>query len=1166
MRCSSCGSEVADASRFCSVCGHDLLVRSHDERRVATVLFADLVGFTSLSEHRDPEEVKGLIDRCFERLATDIEAFGGRVDKFIGDAVLALFGAPVAHEDDAERAVRAALRMQHTVEAEVAAIGTEVRLRIGINTGEVLVGALRAGGDYTAMGDVVNAAQRLQTIAEPGTVVVGEATHAATAEVIAYEALGLRQARGREEPLAAWRAVEAMLPPGYRPHKARAPLVGRDVELGLLEHAVDEAVAAQRVHALLLLGEAGVGKSRLAEEVAQDATGRVGARVLEGRCVPYGEANVWWPIAEALRQACSLTTDDPLSVAVDEVRATVAHALGAEPGGAEVVRVASGLVHLLGYAEPSRDVDPTRARDEAARSLVTFIEALCRQHPVVLILSDLHWADDVVLELVGHLLDRVGRERLVLLGTAREGLTDRWQPPLGRCNSLVMHLDPLDVESSGRLLDALAESAVPAALRAELLDHGGGNPFFLEELVALVGEAGTAPREVHLSLPDTLRGLVAARLDHLSPAEARVLEDAAVWGRRGPVQALVQMGQEVHRLTDVPSLLDSLVDKDLFLLDGTQWAFRSDAIRDVAYQRLTKADRARRHHGIAAHLAELGGPMDEATDQTVSVVANHMATAAELIADLHGVRGLPDDLRGDARCWLGHAALRQARAQRWGRAHELHERAVHLSGERTAEQVPFLLGSARALGELRRLDEAFAGVDEALRAAGDDRAASSSVLLVRGDLEQKDGRLADALTSLEEALAGFEEAGDRKGIADTRRALGMTHLFTFDLPAADASIMVALEAYRELGDRAGEAWALQNLAWISFMAGRTDEAESRIGRSAAMFTQVGDLGGIGWAFGLLAYVRYHQGRYAEADLIAQNVLSESRERGDDWAVGMMRMLLASVRLWSGRTAEAALAAQEAVEHFEAVDDTLTSGQALQLLGRALAASGRPHDGVELLQRDGSATSPNIVNGVDVALLGVAVHLGDPDLALEVAPVVSIQGADPAVLGQSDQVVAVALALVQSGRAAEALPILASVHAGRTDQSTYALAVDALAHAALGDAPAARAAAAVVLEGAATYLDRITARLALAGIAAGDETDAISAVADLLDEADATTDTVMQAVVRVAGGTVLDAAGAPGDELLAEGERQLTSLRVPATGWLAAVVDAIDTTLADSTAP
>ena len=326
--CPSCGNEVALDARFCPSCGQPQRHLS-DERRVVTVLFADLVGFTGLAESRDPEEVKNLVDSCFQRLAADIGAFGGRVDKILGDAVVAMFGAPVAHEDDADRAVRAGLQMLDTLSAWSAVSDvSELEMRIGINTGEVLVGSLRADGDYTAMGDVVNIASRLQGIAAPGQVVVGQGTFLATRKAVRYSPLGEVEAKGRGEPVRAWVAEQAVLPPGARPSRGRSPLVGRERELALLGQAVDAAVNRERAHLLLVIAEVGMGKTRLAGEVAARAERTHDAVVFEGRCVPYGEANVWWPVAEAVRHGFGISQTDPVGAARDKTNGAVSLVLG----------------------------------------------------------------------------------------------------------------------------------------------------------------------------------------------------------------------------------------------------------------------------------------------------------------------------------------------------------------------------------------------------------------------------------------------------------------------------------------------------------------------------------------------------------------------------------------------------------------------------------------------------------------------------------------------------------------------------------------------------------------------------------------------------------------------------------------------------------------------
>ncbi|MBK5223809.1 MAG: AAA family ATPase, partial [Acidimicrobiia bacterium] len=417
MPCPACASATPDGARFCPSCGHELQVQV-DERRIVTVLFADLVGFTALSERRDPEQVKLLVDGCFEALVHDITSFGGRVDKIVGDAIVALFGAPVAHEDDPERAVRAALRMQDTLTRRSAALWASVQMRIGVNTGEVLTGALRAGGDYTAMGDVVNTASRLQTAAAPGEVLVGPATHAATVDAIGYDSVGRLEVRGRGDAVAAWRAVRTLVPPGYGRRSTRAPLIGRSGELGLIGHAIDTCVERGRAALITLIGEAGIGKSRLAREVSHMAEQRHGALVLQGRSVAYGESNVWWPVAEAVRGGVGAKLSDAPSVVRERISGSLISTLGLLPDDEEVERVTNGLVHLMGIDGPLRGIEPHRAREEVTRSVVRFIEGHLQRHPVMMGIADLHWAGAPVRELLADLLERLVDTPFMLVTTA----------------------------------------------------------------------------------------------------------------------------------------------------------------------------------------------------------------------------------------------------------------------------------------------------------------------------------------------------------------------------------------------------------------------------------------------------------------------------------------------------------------------------------------------------------------------------------------------------------------------------------------------------------------------------------------------------------------------------------------------------------------------------
>jgi class 3 adenylate cyclase/predicted ATPase len=1171
MSCPSCGVAAVEGSRFCATCGQPLVSRS-DERRVATVLFADLVGFTSLSETADPEKIKNLVDACFELLVRDVTTFGGRVDKIVGDAIIALFGAPLAHEDDAERAVRAALRMQATLAGYRIDADVPVHVRIGVNTGEVLVGALRAGGDYTAMGDVVNTAQRLQVAAEPGAVVVGGATYAATHEMIAYRAIDAIDAKGRDELVEAWVAIEPLLPPGHRPRRSQTPFVGRDVELGVLGHAIEAAVDRGRAHLLLLVGEAGVGKSRLAEQTAQLARERHGALVFEGRCVPYGEANVWWPVAEAIRHACGLASDDPLPGATLACAEAVAHSLAQPRDDAEVKRVVNGLLYLMGYEVTLREIDPQRAREEATRAVLTFIEGATRLQPVVVVLSDLHWADPLVLDMLGALIDRLSRQRFALIATAREALTEHWTIPSGRHNTVVVNLDPLDRVATGELFDALVPLEVSVEIRNALLDRSGGNPFFLEELVALVGDSELASGEqlagaaagALSDLPDTLRGLVAARIDGLTPLERCTLEDAAVWGRSGPVQALEKMAEGMRDTPDLGPVLTGLADKDILRIEDGHWVFRSDLIREVAYGTLTKADRARRHYGIAAYMSRSVAQRVDVGERVVDVVAYHYGAAAELAVGLGPLEGVPVSVTGLALDWLEEAARRAEVAQTLPVAERLYSQALRLMPtEPSARRVHLLLGRAGIEAKMRAMPAARADVDEARADAvtlGDEGGLARS-MLVRGEVERDNGELAAAVATLAEAVEHFRTLGDIAGVGAAMREIGMAQIFLGANDDAEASIRAALAASREADDHRGEAWALQHLAWISFVQGRSAEAESRLARAAETFTELGDAGGLGWANGLLAFVRFNQGNLDEARRLGEQVLVEARQRGDRWGEGMMLLLSAGVALWSGRAPAAVAFAREAHVLFHAIGDHFGQAQSLASLGRCLVAAGDVTEGMAMLRtayEDGMVGSSvdeerfTLVAGLAAA----AVAVGEPAVALEALDRVRAEDTDRLGIGSVERIVASGLALLQVGRVTEAVGELRDSAEGAADISPSAYAQSALAFAlaAAGERDEVFALAGEVERGErSTYLDRLTAGIATGLVLArdGDEA-AIAQLGALVDLADSLEDEVAKALARLAEAAAHELLGLSAGEATHLALTRFEALGLTGEGWRTAI--------------
>ncbi len=1129
-------------ARFCWSCGQALRAPT-EERRVVTVLFADLVGFTTLSEQMDPEQVKRLVDHAFERLVRDVTAFGGRVDKIVGDAIVALFGAPVAHEDDAERAVRAALRMQQTLAAyadESAAGDSDagIRMRIGVNTGEVLVGALRAGGDYTAMGDVVNTAARLQTLAAPGEVLVGESTQAATASAISYESRGSLIPRGREHPIDVWSAVAAVRPPGYRaPQRVDAPLIGRDREVDSLADALRLSIARGRGQMVVILGEAGVGKTRLADELADVAAVEHGVTHFSGRCVPYGETNPWWPVAEALRAGCGVRRDDPVEVARERTASAVdlVFADGAPPDttdlhGGSQESVVDGLLHLMGYEGPLRELDGGSARTEATHALVSFLEASLRRGPIMIRVADLHWADQAVLDLIDDVSARLARLPFLFVATARRALQERWSPRVGRFNTLVLNLDPLDRGSSALLLDTLAGAELDPRSRATLLDRSGGNPFYLEELVTLVGQHGVLNRSASdddadaqsadglpATLPDTLRGLIAARIDGLTAEEQQVVEDAAVWGASGSIDILQRIALAVRGLDDVTPVVQSLADKDVLVVDGQDWSFRSDLIREVAYARLTKQERLGRHLGIAEYMDRMLGDRD-ADDGTVDTIARHFVVAARLDRDL-GRRPDLGHVVAQAVHWASEAARRAETDAAWVLARRLYTQALDLLGDAAStDRFRCLIGRSRVRAESWDEPGARRDASDALAIADElgDPLMRAQALLRLGTAAARSGDFAAADAELAEAIEIFDGVGDSRGRAEALRQRGLAELLRGDQRGAESPIAAALDAFRSIGDRRGEAWSLQNLAWIALSDGRVDAARSFVAASEQAFREVGDPGGLSWAQGLEAYAHLAQGDLDAAAAISGRILRECERRGDRFGEGMMLTVQANVELWRGMTNAAAESAGRAVTAFRSSSElagTVGPEQALAVAGRAEIMAGNVGKGRHLLaEATRSGTGPD---GVGHFALGTAlitgVQLGRPERLLDLDPDLWLLAAGDGRRGQQEA--ELGLALAQVGRVGEGLDHVRSALQAEPDQA-HVLAVASLVAAAAGQVDESLAVADRVLSlERATYLDRVWALVAVALASPGPSGSAALDRAD--EELGAGEDVVAVAMVGMA---------------------------------------------------
>jgi class 3 adenylate cyclase len=618
--CRSCGQENPDIARFCLACGAPLEEETarREERRIVSVVFVDLVGFTSRSEQLDPEDVRAILTPYHGTVRDELESFGGVVEKFVGDAVMAVFGAPTAHGDDPERAVRAALAVRDAVvglneeQPEL-----ELRIRGAVNTGEAVVtlSARPALGEAMVAGDVVNTASRLQQHAPVGEIIVGEETYRATRGAIEYEPVEAVTAKGKAAPIAAWRAVAADSAHGER-HLSSTPFVGRSRELDLLAATWERVELERRPHLITILGPPGVGKSRLTAEFTDEISSR-GGRVVRGRCLPYRERSAYGAFAAQVKELADIFDSDDVAVATGKLRTLVERLVGTE----EAETVAAHLAILLGFETKATVPD----RDSLFQSVRVFIEAGARDEATAFVFEDIHWADSALLDLIELLAARLHGLPVLLLTIARPDLLDArpaWGGGLLAYNALP--LEPLGGSEAAELALHLLGADAKAARLAETAE---GNPLFIEQLAAVLSERGSDEPE---GLPTTIRGLVAARLDALPAGEREVILDASIVGRSFWRGALERIARDPDCLSVALAALErrDLVRRDtVSRIEGDeQWSFKHVLIRDVAYDLQPRARRREGHRHVAEFIEQSTPEVGEAR----AALARHWRGAGEI--------------------------------------------------------------------------------------------------------------------------------------------------------------------------------------------------------------------------------------------------------------------------------------------------------------------------------------------------------------------------------------------------------------------------------------------------------------------------------------------------------------------------------------------------------
>src|SRR4051795_12556255 len=593
------------------------------ERKLATVLFVDLVDSTALVAGADPEVVRRRVQTYFERVSKCVTTHGGIVEKFAGDAVMAAFGIPQAHEDDAERAVRAGLAILDSVHE------LELEARVGIESGEVVAD----DSDSTfATGEAVNVAARLQQAAEPGQLVLGPGTHRLTLGRFEVEDLGPVELKGLGREIWAWRALSGK-PDEVRELQA-APLVGRDAELELLQNTYDRALRDRRAHLFTIYGDAGVGKSRLAHEFSQSVEG---ATVLSGRSLPFGGGVTYWPLAVMAKCAAVIADDDPLYVAIEKLRSFCEDEVVAD-----LLGLASGVLEA---------VQAERSQQEIAWAGREWAQRLAQEQPLVLVFEDIHWAEEPLLELIEHLVTWVREAPLLVITLARPELLDirpGWGG--GRVRATSIELEPLGESESEELIDALGGTLDPSERRA-VLAKTEGNPLFVEETVRMLAEDGSAGIG---RIPDTLQALIAARIDRLAPEAKALLQRAAVIGRIFWEGALERLSPELESLEgtlDDLRLREFVLDEERSSIRGERaYKFKHVLIREVAYSGLSKSARAEHHARFAEWLKERAG------EELLEIRAFHLDRATALLTELDGAA--PVELQREAAEALTEAGLR----------------------------------------------------------------------------------------------------------------------------------------------------------------------------------------------------------------------------------------------------------------------------------------------------------------------------------------------------------------------------------------------------------------------------------------------------------------------------------------------------------------------------
>ena len=869
--CAQCGTDNPDIAKFCMACASPLAAdtpppeppRRHEERRPVTAVFVDIVGSTSRAEQLDPEDVLALLAPYYERLRRVLEQHGGSVEKFIGDAVVALFGAPIAHEDDPERAVRAGLAIIGAIDAlNEEDPSRELRVRVGVTTGEAIV-ALEARigeGQGMAWGDVLNTAARLQSAAPVNGVLVDERTYRASRGAIEFEDAEPITAKGKAEPVPVWVAVGVHESPARR--SAETSFVGRAAELARLMTAWNRVTATDKPGFAIVVGEPGLGKSRLLHEVSARAEG---ADVHVGNCLPYGEGITYFPIVQILREAAGILVSDPIEV----VSAKLDVFLDRLPlDDLDQLRtIASTLSNLLGAPTTPRGSFATTdiSQAELHWGIRRIFELLASQRPLLIVLEDLHWAEPTLIELVESLGDLDGP--VLLLASARPELGDT-QPNLlvERGGRSVIALDMLSADDSGTLISELVaqldERGLPRSAVERLIEKAHGNPLFLEETVRMLADAGELDADAleALPVPQSLQALVSARLDGLPGNERRLAQHASVAGMTFWSGAAGLLDDRPHPPND---LLESLAGRTVLHEHGAsavagerEWEFKHVLIRDVAYGRLPKSRRV----GLHVRFADWIDGLPDGSEEFVEILAYHLEQAC-LVAREVGRSEMPPPVDRAIEA-LSSAGEKAEHREGLREAYGFYSRALTLVPDgdlATALELRLRRANTHVgLGELRLASDELQSVADRARDLDLDPIRCEALVLF-GNVAWKQGGAAQAETALAEAEELAWRIGNRRlAIRASFESAWAENWFTGEIDGPAGKLRKSLELVTGEGDVALEIQGLLRLAMMLMNAAQLDEGEEALQRCVDLAASLGSVRDAARAEHMLGMIRYYR--------------------------------------------------------------------------------------------------------------------------------------------------------------------------------------------------------------------------------------------------------------------------------------------------------------------